>query len=167
MNTYTRTTTITITEARRPAAKIAADLMQLHVFYDAPSVSLIERIAEEAAMLLRDGYFGKLQCGFKRAGVVVFVLEYVAHGGGRIDEAPGQVPGDHNLAGASWFSFLEFSPAWWRLTASQRDAYEATLPIQRSKGDPPTLASGVYYGNAKSYSTENVGVSRTIIRTRL
>lgn len=164
---YTRTQTITITETRRIAAKIAADLLQLNTFYKEPSIQLIERLADEAAMLLRDGYLDKIQYGFKRAGTVVFMLSYVAGPGGRIDEAPGRVPSNENIAGASWFSFLTPSQKWWRLNETERAAYETTLPIQRTNGEAPTIASGVYYGNAKSYSTDNASVNRTIVGSKL
>jgi len=162
---YTRSEAATITETRKIAAKVAADLLQLNAFYNLPSIQLIERLAEEAAKLQSDGYLGKLQYGFKRAGAVLLMLEYVPGPGGRTDDAPGQVP-YVNLVGATWFSFLTHSPKWWLLTDRERATYEATLPIQRTFGDAPTIASGIYYGNAKSYSTEHASMTRTIVGSK-
>ena len=54
--TGTRTATFTITDARYVGAKIGADLRLLNSLYGRPSLVAIGDFAEEAALLLRDGY---------------------------------------------------------------------------------------------------------------
>lgn len=163
--TYTQTATDVLTKTRRVGAKIAADLLQMHELYAAPSETDVGNFGEEAAMLMRDGYAATIQYGFKRNGRVVFMLEYVIGPGGVLDESPGRVPWDPNAVGAEWFSFLTYSPKWWGLSDAQRGAYKASLPIKRSSADAPVLAPGNYYGTQKTYSTDSVSVRRAIFRS--
>ncbi len=63
--TATRTATFTITDARYVGAKIGTDLRLLNILYGRPSLESLADFAEEAALLLRDGYLGTVDYGFR------------------------------------------------------------------------------------------------------
>jgi len=59
--TATRTIAFTVTDARYVGAKIGADLRLLNGLYGRPTLASIDDYAEEAALLLRDGYLGTIE----------------------------------------------------------------------------------------------------------
>jgi hypothetical protein len=67
--TATRTAAFTITDARYVGAKVGADLRLLNSLYGRPSLESIADFAEEAALLLRDGYLGTVDYGFQDTAV--------------------------------------------------------------------------------------------------
>jgi hypothetical protein len=138
------------------------ELTQVRSLYGAPSAEMLDKLVTEFEMLLAKGYLERLQYGFMRNGLVVFQLEYTATSGSAQSDRPGRVPATLDLTGATWFSFLTTSARFAKLLAKEKVDFEATLPLQRSSGQAPSLESGVFYGNAKSYSTEDLGVNRRI-----
>lgn len=158
----TRTATATAAQVRELAANIKTDLTQVRALYDKPTAETVENLSMEFQMLVEHGYLEKIQYGFKRNGLIVFQLEYTSTGGGGTNDRPGRIPATLNLDGASWFSYLTTSRTFDRLSASEKAAFEAKLPLQRTGAEPPSLAYGVYYGNAKSYATDDFGVRRNV-----
>src|SRR5690348_9176970 len=130
----TQTQSWTITNARYVTSKIAADLDLVRAHYGTPSAASVANFAEEAAMLLARRYLGTVEYGFKREGLVIFSLRYEARSDGSlsVDDRPGRVPPDLNLAGAEWYSWLTYSDVWWTVDPNERANFEATLPISRS-----------------------------------
>ena len=160
----TRTSTATYAQAKQLGAIVRMELTQMRAFYKAPSAEMLEKLVTEFETLVSRGYLEKVQYGFKRNGLIVFQLEYTASSGGLQSDRPGRVPATLDLEGASWFSFLTTSVAFRRLSTKEQADFEATLPLQRTPAETPSLASGVYFGNAKTYSTEDLGVSRRIFQ---
>jgi hypothetical protein len=107
MGTVTVTKTFTITEARYVTSKIAADLRQIYLFYGVPDSDSIPNFAEEAALLLRDGYLESVDYGLKRNGSVIFAIRYVARSDGSLvrDDSSGRIVPGLDFSGASWFSY--------------------------------------------------------------
>src|SRR5260221_13244773 len=108
-STYTISTTFTITHARYVTSKVAADLRQFQLFYGAPSDNQIEAYAEEAALLLRDGYLERVDYGFRRQNSTtgsqwVLVLRYVARNGALANDHSGRVPPGVDISGTTFWS---------------------------------------------------------------
>lgn len=163
--TGTRTQTWTITNARYVTSKIAADLDLMRTHYGFPSAKSATDFAEEAAILLAKRCLGSVEYGAKINGVVVFALRYSARSDGtlNIDDRPGRVPADMNLAGATFYSWLTYSPEWTTLGAAEQAIIESSLPVQRTAGFEPVQAAGQWSGQ-RSYSSNGEGVERQTFR---
>lgn len=163
--TGTYTQTWTITNARHVTAKIAADLDLMRSHYGWPTAQAATDFAEEAALLLAKRYLGTVEYGAKINGVVVFALRYTARSDGTlsIDDRPGRVPSDLNLAGASFYSWLTYSDEWWKLGSTEKALIESGLPVQRSTGSEPVVGYGTWSGQ-RSYSSNGEGVERQTFR---
>jgi Bacterial HORMA domain family 1 len=166
--TYTSTRTFTITHARYVTSKVAADLHQLRLFYGSPADSDIEDYAEEAALLLRDGYLERVDYGFKREDSVmgsqwVLLLRYTARDGVLDDDHAGRVPPAVNIAGARFWSFLSYSGRYFALSEAERERVKAALPIQRTAGREAGFVTGTWSG-ARTYSAADQGIARSVFR---
>jgi hypothetical protein len=163
--TGTFTQTFTITNARHVTAKIAADLDLMRVHYGWPTEQAVTDFAEEAAMLLAKRYLGSVEYGAKIDGVVVFALRYTARSDGTLvmDDRPGRVPADLDLAGARFYSWLTYSAEWDRLGSTEKALFESGLPVKRTSGTEPITGFGSWSGQ-RSYSSNGEGVSRQTFR---
>jgi hypothetical protein len=163
-STGTRTASFTITEARYVGAKIGTDLRLLHGLFGRPALPWIDRYAEEAALLLRDGYLGTVSYGFRNVSTNEWKLRllYTATIGGHLlDSRPGSIPPSASIDGCSFFSYLTYSRAFVNLTAARQAAILADLPVTRVDGEEPATR----YGSATSghgYSRNGVGVARDV-----
>jgi hypothetical protein len=164
-NTFTTSRTFTITHARYVTSKVAADLRQLHAFYGRPSEGAIDDYAEEAALLLRDGYLERVDYGFQRDDRWVLLLRYLARSDGTLtDENAGRVPAGVDIIGTSFSSYLTNTSRYFALSAAEREAVDAILPIRRSHGAESGFVSGTWAGD-RSYSSGGTGVQRSIFRS--
>lgn len=160
----TRTASFTITDARYVGAKIGADLRLLHNLYGKPALAVIDDYVEEVALLIRDGYLGTVDYGFRQPGGETWKLRlrYTATAGGQLaDQRPGRLPAAVDVAGLDFYSYLNYSPAFWELTAGQQAATKAALPINRSSAVEPTAAAGSSSAG-HGYGRNGVGVDRNI-----
>lgn len=157
---YTQSGTFTITHARHIASRIASDLRLLYRYYDAPSLELIDKYLEEIAQLLAKGYLQTFEVGFKRGELRVVSLKYEVQRNGTLeDDRSGGVRPGVNITGAGKFSYLTHSSKWHALTANERAAFEATLPIQRTATDAPQDGQG-YWTDDRTYAAGGTGVQR-------
>jgi len=162
--TGTRTASFTITDARYVGAKIGADLRLLNNLYGRPALASIDDFAEEAALLLRDGYLGTVDYGFMDSATNAWKLRlrYTATVGGQLmDSRPGALPTAAAVAGREFLSYLTYSAAHARLTAGERARVRARLPVTRVGAPEPTTGSGSFLA-AHGYSRNGTGVSRDI-----
>ena len=158
----TRTASFTITDARHVASKIGADLRNLNAVYGKPSLTSIDDYVEEVALVLRDGYLKTVDFGFKSGDVWKLRLRYTATIGGSLrDDNPGRLPYDAPVAGVPFYSYLTYSSAFNALTYDKQTAYKATLPVQRTGANEPSLGGGTY-GTAASYARNGHGVGRDV-----
>lgn len=165
--TITETKTFTLTHARHLAAKVAADLKRMQRFYHAPDDAHIERLEGEITELLRQGYLGTVTYGFKRNGNWIEpTLRYTARelAGDSMDDDPGRVRPAANVTGASFYSYLTYSSAWYALPSAQREAIEQQLPVQRT-GAPEPSVSGGYFADDKTYSSGGRALGRASVRS--
>ncbi len=166
--TFTLSRTFTVTHARYVTSKIAADLRQLSLFYGYPLDADIASYAEEAALLLRDGYLERVDYGFKRedpglGSQWVLLLRYTVRNGLVEDDHAGRVPPGIDIAGTRFWSFLSYSGKFFALSETERDQVTAALPIKRSPAREAGFAIGTWSG-ARSYSTADQGVTRSVFR---
>lgn len=168
MTTYTSTSAFTITHARYVTSKIAADLRQLRLLYNGrPNEADIDAYAEEAALLLRDGYLERVDYGFKRNTATgaewVLLLRYVVRAGDITDDHAGRIPPGVPIGNAYFHSYLTYTSKFFNLTPADRDAVKARLPITRTAGGDAGFATGTW-GSARAYSSNQQGVDRSVFR---
>jgi Bacterial HORMA domain family 1 len=167
-STYTTTKTFTITHARYVTSKVAADLRQLQLFYGRPDDEQIDAYAEEAALLLRDGYLERVDYGFRRqdsqhGAQWVLLLRYVAKNGTLADDHSGRVPPAIDISGTNFWSYLTYTAPFFALSDSERERVKAALPIQRSAGREAGFVYGTWTGD-RTYSSADQGVSRSVFK---
>jgi hypothetical protein len=162
--TATKTATFTITDARYVAAKIGADLRLLNILYGHPSLADIGDFAEEAALLLRDGYLGTVDYGFRdtAANSWKLRLRYTATTGGYLlNDRPGKLPTGAAVAGYPFCSHLTYSAAFHALTAARKDAVRDALPVSRVGADEPVTGLGTSQ-SGHGYGRNGAGVARDV-----
>jgi Bacterial HORMA domain family 1 len=164
----TRSATFSITSARYLISKIAADLRSVNRLYGEPELARIDNFAEEAALLLRDGYLDRVDYGMRRRNTHewewVLRLRYTVTSAGALQDAnPGGVPANADTTGASWYSYLVKSSAFGELTASQQAAVEAALPVRRIGAVETSTSTGAgSWTGRRSYSRDGTALSRAI-----
>jgi hypothetical protein len=167
-STGSRTTEFTITDARYVGARIGADLRLLNGLYGEPELGSIDDFIEEAAQLLRDGYLGTVDYGFRQdvSNEWKLRLRYTATTGGQlINSRPGSLPTAANLLGYDFCSYLTYSAKFRNLSGPSRAAIVARLPVQRVTGDEPATGAGSFL-TGHGYARNGVGVTRDIYVAR-
>lgn len=141
--TLSETTTFTLTHAKHIAAKIATDLKRIQRFYGYPSDASIADFETEAIQLLKAGYLGTLTFGFRRNEKWIEpTLLYTSRnlfGESANDNDPGRVRPGANTTGASFYSYLTYSPAWDKLSLKEQDAFKKGLPFYRGGAPQPSV----------------------------
>lgn len=164
----TSTSSFTITNARYVGAKIGADLRQLRALYGKPAdVSQIDMYVEEVALLLKAGYLGVADYGFRDQSSNSWKLRLRYQGtAGRhlLDDPPGRLPRSVDVEQLPFYSFLSYSGTFHALSAAEQAAFKEGLPVQRTAGTEP----GVELGSSTpdhNYSSNGIGVTRDIFVT--
>jgi Bacterial HORMA domain family 1 len=163
----TRSVTFSITSARYLTSKIAADLRSMNRLYGQPTLARIDDFAEEAALLLRDGYLDRIDYGLRHRDTYgkwawVLRLRYIATPAGTLlDANPGGVPANADATGASWYSYLVKSSRFHELTDTQQAAVEAALPVFRMGAAETGTGIGRWTGQ-RSYCRDGVALTRTV-----
>ena len=166
--TLTESRAFTITDARHMAAKLATDLKRMQRFYDAPSNFDIESYEAEATELLKAGYFGTGTYGFKKTGDWIEpTLRYTARdlaGMAANDDDPGRIRAGANIIGASFYSYMTYSPAWNALTSAEQIAFkQQRLPFQRTNANEPGING--YLVSDRTYSSGARALDRASVRS--
>lgn len=164
--TITETTTFTITHARHMAAKLATDLKRFQRFYGRPSDAAIANYEEEIIQLLKHGYLGTATYGYRRNDAWIEpTVRYTARdlaGASANDDDPGRIRPGADVKGASFYSYVTHNEAWWALSAAERSAFEATLPIKRT-GAPEPAVNG-YLRSDRTYSAGGRALDRQSVK---
>ncbi|GLZ29371.1 hypothetical protein Lesp02_15610 [Lentzea sp. NBRC 105346] len=162
--TRTASASFTITEARYVGAKIGADLRMINSLYGRPALTDIDDYTEEVALLLRDGYLGTVDYGFKdtTANAWKLRLRYTATTGGQLlDSRPGNLPATQSVASYGWSSYLTYSLKFLLLTSAQQATVKERLPIARVGMAEPTIGAGSTQ-SGHGYGRNGVGVNRDL-----
>ena len=165
--TYSESVSFTITHARHIATKVATDLKRMQRFYNCPSDGEIDDYQTELIALLKAGYLAKVTYGFKRNGEwIAPTLRYTAQelaGGSADDDDPGRIRPGANTSGASFYSFLTYSPAWASLSDAERAAFKSSLPFRRTPATEPGV-NGYFYAD-HTYSAGGRALNRSSVRS--
>ncbi|MBG6118165.1 MULTISPECIES: hypothetical protein [unclassified Sphingobium] len=165
--TISASTSFTITHARHMAAKVAADLKRMQRHYGKPSDADIATYEEEVVQLLKAGYLGTVSYGYKRDGNWIEpTLRYMAKdllGMSGTDDDPGKIKPWADISGASFYSFLTYSPAWDALTSTQQDAFKKSLPFYRGGASEPGISG--YLEQDRTYSAGGHALGRSSVRS--
>lgn len=162
----TESTTFTITHARHMAAKVATDLKRMQRFYGSPSDAKIAEFETEVTELLKAGYLGTVSYGFKRNGQWIEpMLRYTAQdlAGSANDDDPGKLRASADITGASFYSYLTHSPAWFLLSSAEQAAFEARLPLSRGGASEPSVNG--YMIDDRTYSSGRRALNRSSVRS--
>lgn len=160
----TTTSTFTRTNARYLASKIAADLRQLRSFYGRPTEQQIDDLSDELVEMLAGGYVATYEAGFRKDGKRVVSERYtVSSAGLATDERAGGIYARADVTGASWFTFMNYSDAWWDLSDAARKAVKDSVAIDRSPGTEPTDGNG-YWESGRNYASGGMSTSRSGFR---
>lgn len=160
-STFTYSQTFTITNARYLASKVKTDLKRIQQFYGSPSDSCINEYESELVAFLIGGMLSKVTYGFKRDGVFIPpTLEYTAQEleANLNNDRPGGIATGQDISGANFASFMFYSTKWSNMTESDRKAFEAELPFQRTTGVSPPVSG--YYKDDKNYSSGGTSLAR-------
>ena len=169
--TSTESQTFTITHARHIASKVATDLKRLQRFYshspNSPSDLMIGKYETEIIELLKNGYLGTVTYGFQKNGKWIEpTLRYAAKdliGTATSDDDPGRIRPGANIEGATFHSYLTYSPAWDSLSQSGKDAFISTLPFSRTGAAEPGISG--YFSNDKIYSSGGRALERSTVKS--
>jgi hypothetical protein len=160
----TRSASFTITEARHIGAKVGADLRLLHNLYGRPALESIADFAEEVALLLKDGYLGTVDYGFRDtdANSWKLRLRYRATTGGQlVDSRPGSFPRSAAVDGYPFYSYMSYSPKFHLLADSEQHEVKEKLPFYRVGADEPTANFGTTT-TGHGYARNGTGVVRDV-----
>ena len=165
--TYSESTSFTLTHAKYLSSKVATDLKRIQRFYPRPTDAEIANYESELTALLKGGYMKTVVYGYQRDGQWIEpTLRYTDKdilGGTGIDNDPGKIMPNANIAGASFTSFLIYSQAWWDLTEAQRHAFKSEQPFYRGNGNEPTV-NGLMIED-KTYSSGGRALNRASVRS--
>jgi hypothetical protein len=163
----TETITFTATHAKHMAAKVATDLKRMQRFYDYPSDSAIADFETEVIELLKANYLGTVTYGFKRGdNWIEPTLQYTAKelaGSSANDDDPGRIRPNADISGASFYSYLTYSPAWGNLSSEQQNIFKKQLPFQRGGANEPGVNG--YFSDDRTYSSGGRALNRASVRS--
>jgi hypothetical protein len=158
---YSVSETFSIAHARHISSRVAADMRLMNRYYGYPAETAIENYLEEIAQFLAGGYLATFEIGFKRDGKRLFTLHYSVRADGSLsDSRAGGVPVGIDITGATPFNFLTHSAAWFALDTTEREAFEAALPVQRSFCEAPVDGQGYWVRDDRGYAAAGMGLSR-------
>lgn len=159
--------TFTLTHARYLSAKVATDLKRIQRLYGSPSDSRIAEFETELTELLKAGYLKDVTYGYRRNGTYIEPsLLYTARdlaSASANDDDPGRIRPNKNIDGAVFASFLNYSDAWFKLSAAEQAAFDAKLPFSRSNTPQPGISG--YYAQDSVYSAGGRALNRSSVRS--
>ena len=165
--TFSESASFTETHARHISAKVATDLKRMQRLYGAPSDTRIADFEAELVALLKGGYLGTVTYGFRRDGTHIDpTLRYTAQdlsGAAANDDDPGRVRPGADVTNATFYSYLTYSPSWYRLSSDQQAAFNRMLPVQR--GDAPEPGVNGYFSPDRIYSAGGRALNRDSVRS--
>lgn len=158
---FTNTSTFTIVHARFLASKVAADMHLCAQYYGKPTEERIREYAEELAQYLNAGYIEEYEFGYKKGDKRIVSWRYKVDSSGRLttDDRPGGVVPYVDITGAVFFNILTQNFRFFRLSIDEQARFEASLPIQRVSGEPPSDGTG-RWSSDRNYFSGGRGLNR-------
>src|SRR4051812_2370072 len=131
---YTTSETFTLTDARRLAGKVAADMHQCQQLYRHFTDKDIENYQEELTVLLHGGYVESYKFGFKtKDGQRVVSWFYTVGPSSDLEGSrSGGIFPSADISGAHLFNFLSYSSKWSALSATEREKVRDGYSVRRT-----------------------------------
>lgn len=163
-NSFTTDHTVTRTDSKYIASKVAADLHAMRNYYGKPAESMISDLQEELAELLCGGYVKRVQYGFSRNGEKIVFLDYETGPSGLLqDNNSGGVFARADVSGAEWNSYMTYSEKWRSLSDADKRPILKRITIKREPGQEPKDGNGEWVID-KSYASQGIGIQRKTFR---
>ena len=165
--THTDTYTFTHTHAKHMSAKVATDLKRMQRFYGYPSDSDITAFEAEVIEFLIEGYLDTVMYGFRRNGNWIEpTLFYTARdlaGASANNDDPGRIRPGANIRGASFYSYLTYSPSWDCLNKTAKEDFKRRLPFRRGGAPQPGIDG--YLSQDLIYSAGGRALERATVKS--
>jgi hypothetical protein len=147
------------------AAKVAADMHQCQLRYGHLTDTEIENFQKELEVLLLGGYVKSYEFGFQdSSGRRVLSWFYTPGPAGDLEGGrSGGLYLQANVSNAEMFNFLSRSPAWDALSSQKKAEVDASHPITRVTGSPPSDGNG-HWESSRTYVSGGVAVMRKEFR---
>jgi len=167
-STYTDTGSQTFTRAhaRKISYRVVTDLNRMRRFYGKPSGPKIDQYDRELVEVLTVGFLERVTYGFRRGDAWIEpTLRYTAFelGNPGLGDDPGKVRPGADIKGATFYTYLVFSQAWFDLSAAEKSAFEKTLPFVRGGATEPGIDG--YLQQDLAYSAGGRGLQRATVRS--
>jgi hypothetical protein len=165
--TQSGTQSFTSTHAKHLASKVATDLKRMQRFYGYPSDVKIAEFELELIELLKNGYLDTVTYGFKRNGNWIEpTIRYTSRdlqGLTSVDDDPGRVRPNADVAGGSFYSFLTYNWSYLLLSDQEKENFKTALPFQRGTADEPGING--YLSSDKTYSSGGRALDRSSVKS--
>jgi hypothetical protein len=160
----TESESFTVAHARLIASKVATDLKRFQRFYGSPSDEWVDKYETELILLLKQDAVETVFYGFKRDGMWTEAsVRYRALPGGvlAVDDDPGKIRPNLDIAGASFTSFLEYR--FNNLRSGDLDTIAAECGFARFTGSAPLLEAG-RWADDLNYVAGGRGLGRAVVQ---
>jgi len=164
-STYTTTESFTLTNAKKLAAKVVADMHQCRRFYGAPSEASIAAYNDELVAMLAGEYVTSYEFGYQTTNkkrVVSWLYKVSAAGdleGGR----SGGLCATADTSNADEFNFMTTNARWAGISESMRAGVAAQHSVDRVTGSGPSDGVGSWVRD-RTYVSGGVAVMRQEFR---
>jgi len=163
--TYSTTDSFTLTNAKKLAAKVVADMHQSRRFYGGPSEASIDAYNDELVVMLAGQYVTSYEFGYQTSDEkrVVSWLYHVSAAGDLEGGRSGGLCATANISGAKLFNFMTTNARWGDLTDSQRAGVAGNHTVSRVTGAGPSDGAGSWFRD-RTYVSGGVAVVRQEFR---
>jgi len=164
-NSYTNTESFTLTNAKKLAAKVSADMDQCRLHYGEPLETDIVRYRDELVVMLVEKCVSKYEFGYKTSdGKRIVSWQYAVNAAGDLEGGrSGGLFATADVSKGSMFNFLWTNTTWDNLSDSGREKIRSQHAVRRGTGDPPSDGSGSWVRD-RTYGSGGVALERREFR---
>jgi hypothetical protein len=158
---YTNTDSFTLTNAKKLAAKVSADMDQCRLLYGKPLEEAIVRYRDELAVMLAERCVSEYEFGYKTSDEKRIVSwRYVINAAGDLEGGrSGGLFAAADVSKGTMFNFLWTNTTWANLSNSKKEEIRSQHAIRRGDGEPPADGSGIWVRD-RTYGSGGVALER-------
>lgn len=162
--TYTTSESFTLTNAKKLAAKVTADMHQCRRLYGDPTEADVDAYNGELVGMLTGHHVSSYEFGYQKGDKRIVSWFYTVTAAGDLEGGrSGGLYAKADITGALWFNFMTTNFSWSALSEVERDKVRAQHSIRRVIGDPPADGSGRWVSD-RTYVSGGVAVQRQEFR---